>query len=201
MSVLGIVLVLLGYMILVIAYGTYIKSIYSGVELAPNPFSWMSFALISLGNGLILIKKIDPIVSIFPFLIGGAQMLIAYLSYKKRKRLGEIHMSDVIALMISAIALGGWIYLNFQENQENWWLPLLIMLVADVVGFYPMIRDAWRHPMKEDPKAWLIFTLVGCLVLVGLWLKGDSSDIDLIYPAYETVLAVSTWLTLLFRRR
>ena len=76
-----------------------------------------------------------------------------------------------------------------------------MIFIADAVGFYPTIRDAWKKPHSDDPATWLVFSVVGSLVLLGLAFGQDTKRMDIIYPAYETALAVSTWLVLLYRRR
>lgn len=131
--------------------------------------------------------------------MGAAQILIAYFSYQKRK--GEMGSYDRSALIIGIISLGTWIYLRFHGDQGIWWLPISLIFIADAVGFFPTIRDAWMKPVDDDPTTWLVFSIVGVLVLTGLWLKGDSTMMDFTYPLYETLLAVSTWLILLYRRR
>lgn len=189
-----------GYYLLIHSYKKYLRMIHdSESALAPNPASWSVFGLISFGNGIVLRNEVSLIILGFPFLMGTFQLLIAYFSYQKRR--GRMETFDIVALLIGVLSLGAWVYLKLQGDHGNWWLPIFMIFIADAVGFYPTIRDAWRKPSADDPIAWLVFTIAGGLILLGLAFEQDTKRMDLIYPGYETLLAISTWLVLLYRRR
>lgn len=190
--------IFIGYTLLIIAYLFYMREIRSGSTVAPNPVSWLIFGLISLSNGVILFGKISLLILFFPFLMGIAQFTIAYLSWHKRE--GQIESFDISALIIGILALISWV--SFQNIvPEYWWVSVMLIFIADLVGFLPTLRDAWYHPENDDVSTWMIFSLVGILVLIGIMLDKGNTLMDMAYPLYETILALSTSCILFFRKK
>lgn len=190
-----------GYVILIVAYWQYIKMIKSaGNSVTPNPASWMVFSGISAGNAIVLWEVISPMMRAFPVIMGVSQILIARESYRKRG--AYLESADKWALGVGLFGVVLWIYIEqTQSHSSYWWLPIATLLVADGVGFWPTLRDAWKHPHADDPTTWAIFMLVGGLVLAGLALQSTTKPMDTLYPGYELALASSVFSILIIRRR
>lgn len=192
----GAYIIGVGYALLIIVYILYIRGIRSGEIPPANPASWFIFSAISFGNAFVLWGEISPIMRVFPFIMGMAQLLIARMSSQKRD--GFLELFDKLALGIGVIAVIFWVTASMNIIVMGRYFPIAMMLVADLVGFYPTVRDAWQKPAKEDIPVWGVFSIVGVIVLLGLWLE-RKNGIDLVYPVYETALAVSTLATLFIR--
>jgi hypothetical protein len=189
-----------GYIILIVAYWQYIKMIKDAESsVVPNPASWTVFSGISGGNAIVLWGSISLNIWAFPIIMGIAQLLIARESYKKRK--SHLESADKWAIGVGLFGVGLWIYLEQTQNIQHAWMPIATLLVADGVGFWPTLRDAWKRPHEDDPVTWAIFMLVGGLVLGGLALQSTTKPLDIAYPGYELALASSVFFTLIIRRR
>jgi hypothetical protein len=182
------------------AYYAYIKMIrFSSSAVAPNPVSWLIFGLISFGNFLILWKEISYTIIAFPFIMCIAQLLIAYFSYQKRN--GTMAIFDQIALIIGVVSMITWMYIKINTDHLYWWVPLILIFIADAVGFFPTIRDSWNKPHDDDPNTWRVFVIVCVCILISLLFDEKSKLVDYAYPAYELTLSVSNYLILIFRQR
>lgn len=186
------------YILLIFAYWQYILGIKRKTIPPANPASWFVFSSISFGNALVLWEDISPMIQIFPIVMGFAQFLIARESHKKRQ--GYLEPFDKGALFIGLVGVVLWISSTLGVFHLGKTFPIIALLFADAVGFYPTIRDAWRKPSREDIPAWRAFSLTGILVIAGLYLI-EEKGVNFLYPAYETALAVSTMLVLVFRSR
>ena len=188
-----------GYIILIFAYWQYIKIVKNtGSGVIPNPASWAVFSAISAGNAIVLWGKISFIIWFFPIIMSLAQILIARESYKKKR--GHLESSDEWALGIGLLGVILWILSKQFDNQDYSWMSVITLVMADSVGFYPTLRDAWQRPYEDDPITWFVFMLVGILVLLGLWLDPKTNSMDILYPCYELALASSVFFTLIIRR-
>lgn len=197
-KMIGYFLIGSAYILLIFAYWQYISGIKRKTIPPANPASWFVFSSISFGNALVLWGDISPMIQIFPIVMGFAQFLIARESHKKRQ--GYLEPFDKGALFIGLVGVVLWVSSTLGVFHLGKSFPIIALLFADAVGFYPTIRDAWKKPNREDIPVWGVFMVVGILVLIGLWLQ-NKTGLDIAYPAYETVLAVSTFLVLIFRSR
>ncbi len=191
-------LIVSGYVLLIVVYAKYISGIRSGALPAANPASWFVFTAISLGNAVVLWESITPLIRFFPLVMGVSQGIIAWES--KKKKTGDMEKFDKIAMIVGVGGVILWTTSTLKLIAIDEILPIISMLIADAVGFYPTIRDAWNKPSREDIPVWGVFGFVGVLVLSGLWLDGKTG-LDILYPIYETALAFSTVLVLFLRCR
>lgn len=195
----GIYVIGAGYILLIYAYVQYIRGISLGNNPPANPASWWVFSAISFGNAIVLWENISPIMRVFPLVMGTAQAAIARVSYKKIPQVG-LEREDKISLLVGLFGVLLWVTSSLGVIPTENWVPMVALIIADMVGFSPTIRDAWRKPSREDIPVWGIFSFTGGLVLGGLYLSGEGG-FNFLYPAYETALAISTMLVLVFRSR
>jgi hypothetical protein len=143
-------------------------------KIIPNPISWILWSII----GTVLFITVwsnpnsDSATIIFAAIIMINPMIVSLLSIIKKLKWIKVDRWDVLAVLISLIAIT---FYYFQSNKEGL-IPLVLAITADVCAFIPTIKSAIRRPVDDRPAMWLCFMLGALLTIISIeelnWTSG-----------------------------
>lgn len=181
----------------ILGYTLYIrKTLRSEVE--PNPATWLMFAY---GTTLLTILELDvgaalPLL-ILPISCAILGAYVAYLCWHRGKLSWPKDVEDRIAfiadLLLTAAYLAAWYLLtrgtiNESERKTLALLFLLFSNMTTVTAFIPLLRGAYRHPHKERPFAWIVWTSAYIVLGIATGQEHGFVSMLLVYPASSALL-------------
>lgn len=212
-AVSGLTLLQLGIfagMLQILGYALYIrKTLHSEIE--PNPATWLMFAY---GTFLLTVLEFDTgaawgllILPITCFILGA---YVAYLCWRKGKLSWPKDVEDRVAfiadLTLTAAYVTAWHLLkqgtiNESEREILTLLFLICSNMTTITAFIPILRGAYRHPHKERPLAWMVWTCAYAVLGIATIQEQGWFTILLVYPASSVLLhGLVGWLSRPTRR-
>lgn len=152
------------------AYVPYFRDILKG-KTHPHIYSWSLWGLLTI---LIVALQFQGGAGPATWITAAAGVMcvgVVILSIKGGKR--NITLSDTIVAILSLIAIGFWLI----ADQPI--VSIILVVVADMLAFYPTVRKSWNKPYEETLSLYVTNTLrfaLGVLaietytVLSTLWL-------------------------------
>lgn len=152
------------------AYIPYYRDILRG-KTNPHIYSWSLWGLLTI---LIVALQFQGGAGPATWITAAAGFMclgVVILSLRKGKK--DITLSDTIVAILSLIAMGFWLI----ADQPI--ISIVLVVVADMLAFYPTVRKSWNKPYEETLSLYVTNTLrfsLGVLaietytVLSTLWL-------------------------------
>ncbi len=179
----------LAIIVSVIRYGTYLWSIYKK-ETRPHVFSWFNWGLV-VAIGAYAQIELDGGPSAWVLVVvSGTCFFIALLALFVGEK--NITKSDWFAFIGALLAIPVWMM-----TKDPLW-AMFVIVIVDILSFYPTIRKSWYDPWGEPPKSafW-----AGLRYFLALFAIPDPSFQTLFYPFF---LMASDWgfaLFIIWRRK
>lgn len=173
-----------------VLFAGYIRRILAG-QIKPHVFSWLVWAI---GTVTVFFAQLadDAGVGAWPIGISGVITLyIAALSYAKRGDT-KITQADWIFLLAALSAFPAWYF----TTNPLW--AVVILTVADLAGFGPTMRRAYRRPYQESSGFFALGGLRNLLVVLAL---EHYSWTTALFPVAVGIACLVLAALLLLRRR
>ena len=152
------------------AYIPYYRDILRG-KTHPHIYSWSLWGLLTI---LLVALQIQGGAGAATWVTASAGLLcvgVVILSLKNGKK--DITKSDTVVAVLSLLAMGFWLF----ADQPI--ISIILVVVADLLAFYPTVRKSWNKPHTETLSLYVTNTLRFTLaflavetytVLSSLWL-------------------------------
>lgn len=185
-EIIGIVAVLLG----ILAYAPYIRDIMAK-KTHPHPFSWFIWGLVAICIYMLQASHGAGAGAYLTATAGFFCFTVCALALKNGGH-RDITRTDTAMLFAALAAMGVWVLADQSE------LSMILLLLADMFGFVPSIRKAWRKPYGETPSLWGINSLRHALSIPAL---AQLSLVTVLNPLVWTIANGGFFLMLLYRRK
>lgn len=161
-------------------------------ETAPNTASWSVWAFGSIVNLLTYASMSnDWVKDILPAVCSVA-CLVIYVSYLRQGKFEVPKFSDILIFSADIMATIVWMSTNS---------PLIGNMAcqgSEVISFIPIIRETMRHPRRERPLPWIIWSIAYALDVILVIIRWRQWG-DMVYPV--TSLALSLTMIIITNRR
>lgn len=182
-SALAILLTLAGFV-------PYIHSIVQG-QVRPHVFSWIIWGITTL---VVFFAQVQDHAGVGAWPIGISAtitFIVAWLAYLKKGD-SSITRSDWGFLLLALSSLPLW----YLAADPLW--AVVVLTIADLLGFGPTLRQAYRFPHNESLLFFSIFTSRNCLVIAAL---ENYSLTTVLFPAMIAAACVLLMGVVVIRRR
>lgn len=180
----------------VFGYGLYIRHTLRE-EIDPNPSSWLMWAY---GTALIALLEWDrgaPLeVLLLPVVCAACSIFVAYLAWRKNKRLFPTHQADWaafladVALTVGYVTAALLVAFNLLNEEGKGMATLVFLLLSNattITTFSPMIRNLWVNPHHESQSPWLMWTLAYAFLALATWFEYGLWSEFMIYPVLNLI--------------
>ncbi len=167
----------------------YIRSIKRQTTV-PHVFSWMVWAF---GTFVVFFAQLADGGGLGAWPIGFSACItcyIAFLSYRSRSRI-EITRQDWLLFGLAISAIPGWMIAS-----DPFW-AVLFLTVADLLGFGPTLRKAYRYPYQEHMGFFALGGVRNLFVVIAL---EHYSWTTLLFPVAVGISCVLVAVFLAIRR-
>lgn len=154
-EVIGFIAVALTFL----AYIPYYRDILKG-KTHPHVYSWSLWGLLTILLVALQIKGGAGVATLVTASAGVLCLGVVLLSLKRGKK--DITTSDTIVGVLALIAIGFWLI------AEQPVVSLLLVVIADLLAFYPTVRKSWHKPHEETLSLYLTNTLRFTLALLAV---------------------------------
>lgn len=160
-----------------LAYFVYIYSIYKG-KSQPHVFSWLSWFIVMAVGGLAQSQMDEGgSSSIVLYVTAFCYLSIAiYAMFMKNK---DISNSDVYTFVGALCAIPMWVI------TKDALAALCLLMIIDILSFYPTIRKTYYKPYSEDLTA---YTLAAFGYGFMIFAVAKPTSENLVYPIFLTTL-------------
>lgn len=169
----------LAALILIVTYNGLIREIYYQRIGSINPLSFLLWCGLSSSTAIVAYYENDISVVILKFtlIMASFQFIIAMVAFWKNDR-KSLLWQEWVAMLLAIVILVLWY--QFHEIIGSW--AVLLLIIADIFAVIPEVKQIKNAPLEDEPKLWLIFSVVATLVILGL----PEMDIkNLGYPIFE----------------
>lgn len=154
------------------AFIPYVRAIMSGAT-KPHVFSWIIWGVTTFVVFLAQIEG-EGGVGAWPIGVSGViTILIAFLAYVKRPDI-TITRTDWVFFVSALSSLPLWYF-----TSDPLW-AVVVLTIADVLGFGPTIRKVYRFPHSESLLFFALFAVRNCIVIMAL---ENYSVTTVLFPA------------------
>jgi hypothetical protein len=150
----------IAFLLTFLLFVPYIRSIRRQTTV-PHLFSWMVWAF---GTFVVFLAQLSDGAGLGAWPIGFSACLtgyIAVLSYRVRSRI-EITRQDWLLFGLAVLAIPGWMIAS-----DPFW-AVLLLTAADLLGFGPTLRKAYRHPYQEHMGFFALGAIRNLFVIIAL---------------------------------
>ncbi len=154
-EILSIIAVVLTF----VAYVPYYRDILKG-KTHPHIYSWSLWGLLTI---LLVALQIQGGAGVATWVTAAAGLLcvgVVVLSLKDGKK--DITKSDTIVAVLSLMAIGFWLIVDQPI------ISIVLVVIADLLAFYPTVRKSWRKPHTETLSLYVTNTLRFTLALLAV---------------------------------
>ena len=153
-------------------YGTYFYTIYKG-ETKPHAFSWLLWGTVT-GIGTLAQFELDGGPSAWALaFVSISCLMISVISFFIGER--DYAKSDWIALIACFLAIPVW------KATDNPLAALGIIIIIDMLTYYPTIRKSYNKPQTEPP---ISYGFAGMRYFLMLFAIPDPTWQTLMYPFF-----------------
>lgn len=148
------------FIVTIALFADYIRSI-RAAETVPHVFSW---AIWAGGTLIVFLAQLAGGGGVGAWPIGFSGCItgyIAYLAYRRRHQ-SSIQPLDWVFFVLAISALPAW----WLASDPFW--AVVLLTFADVIGFGPTFRRAYRHPYQEHAGFFALGALRNLLVVLAL---------------------------------
>jgi hypothetical protein len=182
----GVIAVLLGF----IAYAPYLRDILAK-KTTPHPYSWFIWGLTSILIFALQITHGGGAGSYTTATVALISFLVCALAVKNDGS-KDITFADTLMLISALLATALWLLASQPA------LSMILLMLADMFGFIPSIRRAWRRPAEETLSLWSVNSLRHFLSIPALQ---QYSLITLLNPIVWAIANAAFSLMLVLRRK
>lgn len=179
----------LAILVSVVRYGTYLWSIYTR-DTRPHIFSWFNWGIVT-GIGAYAQFALNGGPSAWVLaVVSSTCLFIAFIAVFVGEK--NITRSDWFAFIGALFAIPVWLV------TEDPVMAIVVIIIIDVLTYYPTIRKSWDDPWGEPPQSYF---WAGLRYFLALFAVTDPSWQTLVYPFF---LMASDWgvaIYILIRRR
>jgi hypothetical protein len=150
----------IAFIVTIALFGGYIRSV-RAAKTVPHVFSWTTWAG---GTLIVFFAQLAGGGGVGAWPIGFSGCItgyIAYLAYRKRDQF-EIRPLDWVFFVLAILALPAW----WAASDPLW--AVVLLTFADVIGFGPTFRRAYRHPYQEHAGFFALGAFRNLLVVLAL---------------------------------
>ena len=179
----------IAFVVTIALFANYIRSIRAAAT-APHVFSWTVWAV---GTLIVFFAQLAGGAGVGAWPIGLSGCItgyIAYLAYRKRDQLA-IQPLDWVFFALAIVALPAW----WLAADPLW--AVVLLTFADVIGFGPTFRRAYRYPYQEHAGFFALGGVRNVLVVLAL---ERYSWTTVLFPAAVGIACLSL-ACLLYARR
>lgn len=179
----------IAFVVTIALFAAYIRSI-RAAETVPHVFSWTIWAG---GTLIVFVAQLAGGGGVGAWPIGFSGCLtsyIAYLAYRKRRQ-SSIQPLDWVFFVLAISALPAW----WLASDPFW--AVVLLTFADVIGFGPAFRRAYRHPHQEHAGFFALGALRNVLVVLAL---EHYSWTTVLFPAAVGIASLGLACLLYVRR-
>jgi uncharacterized protein with PQ loop repeat len=154
-EILSIIAVVLTF----VAYVPYYRDILKG-KTHPHIYSWSLWGLLTI---LLVALQIQGGAGVATWVTAAAGLLcvgVVILSLKDGKK--DITKSDTVVAVLSLMAIGFWLIVDQPV------ISIILVVIADLLAFYPTVRKSWRKPHTETLSLYVTNTLRFTLALLAV---------------------------------
>ncbi|TGK87461.1 hypothetical protein EHQ24_02720 [Leptospira noumeaensis] len=161
------------------AYIPYIKGIWTGT-IRPHVFSWIIWGATTFIVFFAQIAGNGGVGSLPIGVSGIITILVAYIAYRKRGDI-EITKFDWFFFGLAVSSLPFWFY--FSDPLA----AVIVLSIADILGFIPTFRKGYFLPNSEPVGFYLIFLFRNFLAMAGL---AEWNTTTLLFPGSAGIACV-----------
>ena len=163
------------------AYWLYYKATRRG-EIQPNVSAWLMALIINVAQTALYadLTKLDITDNLLQVVCTIFSIIIFFLALHKGRSFGNVSWIDVTALLINCGAITTWLYYRSPEWGS------VIMGVADVASFIPILWTTWLDPRRERSVPWVWWTVAYGLLTTSTILEQDYWES--IFPGMNLIL-------------
>lgn len=184
---------ILSALIVFASYPIYGIRVWQG-KIVPNIASWTIFVIISISICLSYNASgatENALVTYGP-LIGCSAILIITLLRSKEKKLSLL---DSICLGLGILSIILWGVTKQDKSLVQY--SLYLALFTDLIGLIPTIVFLAKHPEKDRPAMWVVFS-VG--YFFSIFAIKDNNFVNWILPIFMVIVPSSIWIPLIVYR-
>lgn len=182
---------ILSALVVLAAYPAYIIRIWQR-KIVPNISSWAIFALISIALCLSSYSSsgagINSWVTLGP-LVGCTGIVIVALMRSKEKSLTRF---DLVCLIFGVLSIAFWFFTR--QSKELVQFALYIGILTDFIGILPSINFLTKHPEKDRPAMWVIFSLGYFLSMFAIT---EHTFANWFLPSFMVLVPALVWVPLM----
>jgi hypothetical protein len=182
---------ILSAVIVIASYPIYIIRIWQR-KIVPNITSWTIFVLVSFALFLSSFSSSgagkNSWVTIGP-IVGCALILFSALLKSNEK---SITCFDVFCLILAILSITLWFFTK--QSEETAQYALYLGILADFAGLIPSINFLMKHPEKDRPAMWLIFSLGYFLSIFAI---EKNTFANWLLPSFMTLAPSLVWVPLI----
>lgn len=183
-----IVLGIVALVIALVSYIPYFRDLFAG-RTKPHAFSWLVWTVIpSIAFGVQVAEKGGPgtwatgVIALICFIV----FLLALFKGKR-----HFHHTDWICLIVALIALALW------QLAENPAAAVVLIILADAIGYMPTFRKGYLHPFEDTP---ITYGLNGLSFFISIFALENLAITTWLYPA-SLVVTNSAFTIMMYVRR
>ena len=168
----------------------YIRSIRSG-QTKPHVFSW---AIWAIGTFVVFLAQVSDGGGIGAWPIGISAIISGYVTLMAFRRRADtsINRLDWIMFVFGLAALAAW---GLTSNPLG---AVILITLADLIGFGPMVRKLYHDPYSEPMRVYVLFCVRNLFVVLAL---EHYSVVTVLFPAAVSTACAVMFVLVSFRRR
>lgn len=173
----------------VVAYYSYFRDVLAH-KTRPHPYSWFVWGLTS---GLIFVQQLAGGAGVGAYTTASITVIslaVCGLSVKLTRR-ADITRTDTLVLAAALLATVLWL------AAEQPVIAMILLVSAEMLGFIPSFRKAWRKPKQETLSMW---TLNGLRHGITLFALESYNLVTVLNPAAWATANLSFACMLVIRR-
>ena len=178
-----IVLALLATAFQVGAYSIYNWQVYRGTS-KPNAASWGIWVLLAVLNALTYLGTSGDKIVTMPFTIGAFACALTFIHALKTKKFSPLDILEKIAFGVGlSVVVVWWIWGNAAYAN-------MVVLAANVIAFYLIMRELYRNPEKETSLSWIFWSIASAVMVINLILRWNGQLMTVPIPIFFLIVNV-----------
>ncbi len=181
-AIIAIILTFVGYL-------PYIRDTIKG-KTKPHVYTWFVWGLVTLIAFALQVSAKAGVGSLVTLAAGLVCLAIFVLGLRQGKR--DIPFIDKVCLSLALVALVAWLFAKQPV------LSIIIVALADMLGFIPTIRKSWHAPHQETLSSYEMNTFRFALAIYALQ---HYTIVTILYPLTWIVANGLFSIYLIIRRK
>lgn len=171
------------------AYIPYYRDILKG-KTHPHVYSWSLWGLLTILIVALQIKGGAGAATLVTAAAGVLCLGVVGLSLKNGKR--DITISDTVTAILGLIAIGFWLIADEPT------VSIILVVLADLLAFYPTIRKSWNKPYSETLSLYVTNAIRFTLAVLAI---ESYTLLALLWPVTWVIGNILFSIVLVMRRR